>query len=62
MKKVFVLIFLNLTVSNSLMFNYSVLHSQAYVDENPQINEFRDIYPDTWVASDGLGREMPTLI
>ena len=61
MKKIFVLFFLNLPLINSLIFNYSVLHSQAFIGENPQINEFRDIYSDTWVASDGLGREMPTM-
>tara|TARA_B100000900_G_scaffold131186_1_gene110977 strand:+ start:447 stop:2522 length:2076 start_codon:yes stop_codon:yes gene_type:complete len=61
MKKTFVLIFLNLLINNFLFFNHAVLHSQAEKDDNPNINKFRDIYPDTWVASDGLGRKMPTM-
>ena len=61
MKKTFVLIFLNLLINNFLFFNHAILYSQAEKDDNPNINYFRDIYPDTWVASDGLGRKMPTM-
>jgi hypothetical protein len=30
-------------------------------DKNTPENYFRDLYPDTWVASDALGRKMPAM-
>ncbi len=35
------------------------LLGKLYGYGQPVGNEYRDIYPDTWVASDGLGRTMP---
>ena len=57
MKNTIISFLLSQFMTYSLILNNTFCYGQQKLE----INGFRDIYPDTWVASDGLGREMPTI-